>query len=83
MLQQGLAETEKSIFQGFIFIADSVSISANASNPECVAMHATLKDNPGRPNKCSMMHYANSPEFGPDRLSNRSIPSKTSGEINA
>jgi hypothetical protein len=33
MLQQGLAETEKSIFQSFIFTADSVSISGNASNP--------------------------------------------------
>jgi hypothetical protein len=67
MLQQGLAEIEKSIFQSFIFIADSVSISANASNPECVAMHATLRDKAGRPNRCSMMHYAIKPEFEPDR----------------
>jgi hypothetical protein len=67
MLQQGLAETEKSIFQSFIFIADSVSISANASNPECVAMHATRRGKPGRPNKCSMMHDAIKPEFEPDR----------------
>jgi len=76
MLQQRLAETEKSIFQSFIFIADSVSISANASNPECVAIHATLKDKSGRPNKWSMMHYANKLEFGPDRTSKSSIPSK-------
>jgi hypothetical protein len=70
-----LAETEKRLFQSFIFTADSGSIACNASNPVVRRGVRDVDNESGRPNKWSMMHYANKLEIGPDRTSMSSIPS--------